>query len=416
MLAAKETKEASTIIEFNEESLRFQLIGNSGQELMSISERASETITSEVELIKKSLVDFNNIKNEIDLISNDANNIQSKVYELVSDTSASSKELEEVYGKMQVLESQFSDVDNLLKTINSIADQTNLLALNATIEAARAGEEGKGFAVVANEVKELSKTTKTANEDIQNKLKIIGESIQSLSNYINSSCEKMNKSMDVMNNTRSEVDNINSRAQNSRSLVNGSIHNFNELENSTHEMEMDLAELNTIAKSFSYLLTLMSLNKSDNDFGPLERLAPLVNSSTFTANERFTRHEEEYVLAASDVLISATDLRGVITFANETFYKVAQYPIGSLVGKPHNIIRHPDMPKAAFGDLWAVIKDRKLWQGLVCNKGRDGRIYWVNAIVYPCYENGKCVGYISVRSKPSRQDIERAKEAYRRLP
>ncbi len=416
MSAVKKVNDETTIIEFNEESLRFQLIGNSGQELMSISERASATITSEVQLIKKSLVDFNNIKNEIDLITGDANNIQSKVYELVSDTSASSKELEEVYDKMQVLEAQFSDVDKLLKTINSIADQTNLLALNATIEAARAGEEGKGFAVVANEVKELSKTTKTANEDIQNKLKIIGESIQSLSNYINSSCEKMNKSMEVMNNTRSEVDHINERAQNSRNLVNGSIHDFNELENSTQEMEMDLSELNTIAKSFSYLLTLMGMSAKQNDFGPLERLAPLVQQSDFMAAQRFTKNEEEYVLSETDILISATDLRGVITFANETFYNVAQYPIGSLVGKPHNIIRHPDMPKAAFADLWVIIKDRKLWQGLVCNKGKDGRIYWVNAIVFPCYEKGECVGYLSVRSKPSRQDIERAKEAYRKLP
>ncbi len=403
--------------DFNEEALRSELIGNSGKELMSISSRTSNSISNQTSIIHNSIQAFNNIKNEIDVITQDAEKIHSKVQNLAGDTENSSKGLEEVYKKMMVLEEEFQDVNKLLHTINSIADQTNLLALNATIEAARAGEEGKGFAVVAHEVKELSKTTKNANEDIQKKIRMIGESILDLSENVNSSKEVMSKSMKSMQDTREQADHIREKTTRSRYLVNESIENFNELERSSKEMTIDLSQLDTIAKSFSFLLTLMKMNQDQSSkIDPLDRLAPALEGSTFNDPKRFTKHEEEYVLNEHDVLISATDLDGVITFANEAFYDVAQYEQGSLVGMPHNIIRHPDMPKTAFADLWSLVKDRKLWQGYVCNRGKNGRVYWVKAIVFPCFQNGECVGYLSVRSKPSREAVQKAKSAYRKLP
>ncbi len=403
--------------DFNEESLRSELIGNSGRELMTISNRTSSSISDQSAIINQSIVDFNNIKNEIDIITEDAEKIHSKVQHLADDTENSSKRLDEVYQKMKVLEEEFKDVNKLLHTINSIADQTNLLALNATIEAARAGEEGKGFAVVAHEVKELSKTTKTANEDIQRKIKLIGESIIDLSENVNSSKEVMSKSMVSMNETSEQASHIREKTSRSHFLVNGSIENFSELEKSSQQMTLDLGQLDTIARSFSYLLELMKMNQDESTrIDPLERLAPAVEKSTFSADDRFTKNEDEYVLKESDILISATDLDGVITFANDVFYEVAQYNQGELVGMPHNVIRHPDMPKTAFADLWGMIKNRKLWQGYVLNRGQYGRAYWVKAIIFPCYENEQCVGYLSVRSKPSREDIEKAKRAYRKLP
>jgi len=402
---------------FNEDFLRSELIGNSGQELMTISSRTSHSITDQSVVINQSIGDFNNIKNEIDVITEDSEKIYTKVQELAGDTQSSSTRLDEVFRKMKVLEEEFKDVNTLLHTINSIADQTNLLALNATIEAARAGEEGKGFAVVAHEVKELSKTTKDANEDIQRKIKLIGESIIDLSENVNSSKEDMSKSMASMNETSAQAKNIREKTSYSKDLVNGSINNFNELEKSSQQMTADLGQLDTIAKSFAYLLELMKMNEDEStSLDPLDRLAPALQASTFNANDRFIKQEDEYVLTEKDILISATDLDGVITFANDAFYQVAQYQVGSLVGMPHNIIRHPDMPKTAFADLWSVIKDQKLWQGYVLNRGQNGRAYWVKAIVFPCYENGKCVGYLSVRSKPRREDIEKAKSAYRKLP
>jgi len=80
------------------------------------------------------------------------------------------------------------------------------------------------------------------------------------------------------------------------------------------------------------------------------------------------------------------------------------------------VIRHPDMPKTAFADLWAVIQAGKTWQGYVKNRSQHGRGYWVKANVFPCFENGKIVGYISIRTKPNRARINQAIEAYRRVP
>ena len=105
----------------------------------------------------------------------------------------------------------------------------------------------------------------------------------------------------------------------------------------------------------------------------------------------------------------------MITFANDSFYKVAQYSAGELVGKPHSIIRHPDMPKIAFKDLWDEIQTGKLWQGYVCNKAKTGEIYWVKATVFPCYNNNEITGFLSIREKPELAMIEKAKAAYRYL-
>lgn len=123
------------------------------------------------------------------------------------------------------------------------------------------------------------------------------------------------------------------------------------------------------------------------------------------------------MLRRDDILISATDTRGRITFANNCFYRIAEYNAGELVGQPHNTIRHPDKPKAAFVDLWAVIKAGKmLAQGYVVNRSKSGRRYWVRASVFPCFEKGRIIGYISIRTKPEPDMIEKAIEPYRMVP
>ncbi|MBT4790830.1 MAG: PAS domain-containing protein [Halobacteriovoraceae bacterium] len=150
---------------------------------------------------------------------------------------------------------------------------------------------------------------------------------------------------------------------------------------------------------------------------PVERLAPLLEGSTFKDDSRFSNKlEKETVVGANDVLISSTDTRGVINFANETFCKIAGYTNEELKGKPHNIIRHPDMPKTAFADLWNIIKDGNLWSGIVKNATRSGGYYWVKAIVFPCYQNKKIIGYFSVRKKATDAEIAMASEAYKYVP
>jgi PAS domain S-box-containing protein len=177
-----------------------------------------------------------------------------------------------------------------------------------------------------------------------------------------------------------------------------------------------LEDLATIGDTSKYLVELIKVQHADEYvMNPLERLAPLVEASTFEASKRFTAKEPEYILKENDILISSTDVHGVITFANQKFYEIAQYPIGFLIGKPHNIIRHKDMPATAFADLWQVIKSGKLWQGYVCNVGQTGRVYWVKATAFPCYEYGKITGYLSIREKAEPEMIEKAKVAYRLL-
>lgn len=409
--------EKGGIQDFNSEALRNELIGLAGSDLEVVAMSTGESIKKQLATIRHSISDFDNIQKEIEVVNKEATEIHSHMDVVAHGSRESAAQLEEVSDKMLNLQERFSSINNLLKTINTIADQTNLLALNATIEAARAGESGRGFVVVANEVKELSKTTKQANEEIQTNLFQIGAAIQGLSQDVESAKEKMNASLETVDLTQKKVVNIDSQTSEFHHVVMESMRNFQVLDENSGTMENNISELNTIGKTFSYLLELMKIQGVfEETFDPLDRLGPIVESSTFNAPERFTKTEEEYVLKEDDILISATDTRGIITFANESFYEIAQYDRGSLMGKPHNIIRHPDMPKTAFADLWNVIKAGKLWQGYVKNRGKLGRIYWVKATVFPCFENGKCTGYLSIRCKPSPESIETAIGAYRLVP
>ena len=121
---------------------------------------------------------------------------------------------------------------------------------------------------------------------------------------------------------------------------------------------------------------------------------------------------EEVTFSSEQELVSTTDLRGVITYANPAFCKVAGYSAEELVGNNHNLVRHPDMPKAAFADLWHKLKQGQSWRGLVKNRCKDGRYYWVDAFVTPIYEQQKLVGYQSVRVKPDSKLVERANQSY----
>jgi PAS domain S-box-containing protein len=182
-------------------------------------------------------------------------------------------------------------------------------------------------------------------------------------------------------------------------------------------VENEIQELKTIGRTFHYIMQMMTRQGVLGDQAdPLDRLQPLVEESEFSDHERFAVDEPEYVLEPQDILISATDPRGFITFANNIFCDVAEYAPEELVGKPHNVIRHPHMPRTAFADLWSTIQSGRLWQGYVANRSRSGRRYWVKANVFPCFDRNQLVGFISVRTKPDPSRIKAAIQAYRRLP
>ncbi len=124
----------------------------------------------------------------------------------------------------------------------------------------------------------------------------------------------------------------------------------------------------------------------------------------------------EYILKSDDFLVSQTDEKGVILFANDDFCKIAGYSLEELVGKPHNIVRHSDMPRAAFKDLWETVRREKIWNGYVKNKTKDGGYYWVYATVYPMYDEvRRAKTYMSCRRKPSKSEIDEAQSLYKTL-
>jgi aerotaxis receptor len=120
----------------------------------------------------------------------------------------------------------------------------------------------------------------------------------------------------------------------------------------------------------------------------------------------------EYALSDTESIVSTTDLRGNITYANPYFIQVSGYTKEELIGAPQNILRHPDMPAEAFADLWSTIKRGQSWTGMVKNRQKNGNFYWVLANVTPVMENGSPVGYMSVRVKPSRKQIDEAAKAF----
>ncbi|HEB56851.1 MAG TPA: PAS domain S-box protein [Gammaproteobacteria bacterium] len=122
--------------------------------------------------------------------------------------------------------------------------------------------------------------------------------------------------------------------------------------------------------------------------------------------------EHEVVMDDGQTIVSKTDLKGSITYINQYFLDISGFTEKELIGKSHNIVRHPDMPAAAFADLWAHLKLERPWTGMVKNRCKNGDYYWVEAHVTPMRQNESVVGYMSVRTKPSREQIAEAEKLY----
>jgi aerotaxis receptor len=125
--------------------------------------------------------------------------------------------------------------------------------------------------------------------------------------------------------------------------------------------------------------------------------------------------DEEYFFEGS-MIISQTDLKGIITFANRKFCEVSGYKLEELIGTNHNIIRHPDMPRETFAKMWSTLSGGQSWNGLVKNLRKDGLYYWVDIEIIPVRnEDEEITGYIAARKAASRKDIDEAKELYKKM-
>ncbi|MCC5451867.1 methyl-accepting chemotaxis protein [Rheinheimera sp. UJ51] len=114
-------------------------------------------------------------------------------------------------------------------------------------------------------------------------------------------------------------------------------------------------------------------------------------------------------------LISVTDTRGVIVDCNDAFMKISGFSREELIGQPHNLVRHPDMPPEAYANMWSYLKKGQPWMGLVKNRCKNGDYYWVDAYVMPITEKGNVVGYESVRCCPREEDVVRAEKLYKQI-
>jgi len=127
--------------------------------------------------------------------------------------------------------------------------------------------------------------------------------------------------------------------------------------------------------------------------------------------------DEEYFFS-DGIIVSQTDAKGVITYANRMFCDVSGYSRDELVGQPHNILRHPDMPAAVFSKMWETIKGGQTWNGLVKNLRKDGKFYWVETEILPIKtedETETVTGYIAARKIASRKDIQENQEIYEKM-
>jgi len=125
--------------------------------------------------------------------------------------------------------------------------------------------------------------------------------------------------------------------------------------------------------------------------------------------------QREYPFPTGAAIVSRTDLRGHITYCNETFVEVSGFSREELIGQPQNILRHPDMPREAFRDLWETIRTGQPWSAVVKNRRKDGDHYWVRANVTPTISGGEPVGYLSVRTCPTREEVAAAGRLYRAM-
>lgn len=123
----------------------------------------------------------------------------------------------------------------------------------------------------------------------------------------------------------------------------------------------------------------------------------------------------EYPFPQGLSIVTVTDLKGRITYANPAFVELSGYTEAELLGQPHNLVRHPDMPPEAFRDLWATVGAGRPWSGLVKNRRKDGDHYWVQANATPIVRDGRTVGYLSVRTPPQREQVQAAEALYARL-
>ncbi|MBU1659005.1 PAS domain-containing protein [bacterium] len=141
----------------------------------------------------------------------------------------------------------------------------------------------------------------------------------------------------------------------------------------------------------------------------------MTKSNNNISTEGLTFLEDGEVLFDDLYLLSETDEKGIVEYASDSFLKIANLREDELIGQPHNVVRHPDMPRAAFKSLWDDVRQKGFWTGYVKNSRKGGGFYWVYATVLRSVDKNGKTKYVSIRVKPSREDIKKAQQLYATL-
>lgn len=401
-------------------SIELELVGNSGKELETVLGAIKNHTEEQIPSFNNIIQEINQISDLGELFVGDTKAVFSHVNDGQQRVHKVGESIRDLAHRLDTYSEDLENIQINLRFIEEIANQTNLLALNATIEAARAGEVGKGFAVVANEIKELSRNTQKTKEEIIATVEKLMESSQEMQGALNNSQDLMEevdegnkKITEQMSESQERVVQFTEKVSNSREIIS-------KMEDMVKTSAQDIEEVDVIAITIRELMGYLGhtglLSMGDN---PNDKFKPVAKSSDFFDGNRFNLPpDKERVLKDNDILISITDSKGVIRFANSNFCRIAGYSFEELNGKNHNVVRHPDMPKAAFKHLWDTIQGKQIWQGIVINSCKqEGEYYCVKATVFPCIDaSGNVTGYISVRSKAPREQIEEAMDMYKKIP
>ncbi len=124
---------------------------------------------------------------------------------------------------------------------------------------------------------------------------------------------------------------------------------------------------------------------------------------------------KEIKLDKSTMIVSETNKKGIIAYVNDDFCKISGFSKDELIGQPHNMVRHHDMPKLAFKGLWETVKKGETWKGIVKNFCKNGDFYWVSATAFPVMKKNGKIKLISIRTKPTKKEIEKAQKLYKSL-
>jgi len=130
---------------------------------------------------------------------------------------------------------------------------------------------------------------------------------------------------------------------------------------------------------------------------------------------RKSSDSQEWFFGSQEYILSETDSKGIILYANDVFCEIAGYKLEELVGQPHNIVRHPDMPRAAFKSLWEDVQSKGFWTGIVKNLRNDGGFYWVHATVLRRINSKGDTSYLSIRRVPNPKDVKSCINLYSEL-